>query len=79
MQRNMWVVKHPKTGNYLRVVTRASAGKTVHEACWVEDITFANRAPDVKAAQMMFMCSAKQLGEDSCDIQEVTVTITEVK
>lgn len=79
MERKMWVVKHPKTGHYLRVVTRVVHGKAVHEACWVENITFANRSPEAKAAQMMFMCSAKQLGQDYCEIQEVLVTITEVE
>lgn len=79
MERKMWVVKHPKTGKYLRAVTKIKDGKAVHTYSWVEELTYANRASEVDAAQIMFMCAAKDLNEDSCEIVEVLVSVTEVE
>lgn len=73
----MCVVKHPVTGKYLRSVSRVKEGEVVHEHSWVEDLTYANRAPGVNAAQMMFMCAAKALKEDCCEIVEVVVSVRE--
>lgn len=77
MERIMCVVKHPVTGKYLRSVSRVKEGEVVHEHSWVEELTYANRAPGVKAAEMMFMCAAKDLNEDSCEIVEVVVSVRE--
>lgn len=78
MERTMWVVKHPKTGHYMRSLTRIVEGKAIHEASWTELLDRANRVPDVKSAEMMFMCNYKQLGIDYCEIQEVVVSVREV-
>lgn len=77
MERIMCVVKNRKTGKYLRVVTRVKNGKTVHDASWVDDITYANRTPGIKAAEIMFMCVAENLKEDTCEIVEVVVSVRE--
>lgn len=79
MERIMCVVKHPKTGKYLRAATKIEEDKPVHTYTWVEDIIYASRAPGVKAAEMLFMYASKDLKEVSCEIVEVLLSVTEVE